>query len=283
MPPPRDDRVFTWTRGLGAFIVPFLLAAFALWIVPSRTDWFAWTIHPTMTPMIMGAGYISGAYFFTRVVRAKRWHEIHLGFLPITAFTLFMAIATARHLDKFTHDRVAFWIWSVLYVITPILVPGTWLWNRRTDPRALTPDDIEIPRRMRSFLLVAGVVQFVVASILLVSPSTMIDIWPWDLTPLTAGILGGWFALPGVVALMMGIDGRWSAVRVTLQSQLIGLGLILVGVARAWGEFDHSSVVTYLFTFGIAALFAGLAGLWWYMHGLERAHGVSEHATSAPA
>ena len=31
-----------------------------------------------------------------------------------------------------------------------------------------------------------------------------------------------WFALPGVTALMMGIDGRWSAIRITLESQLIG-------------------------------------------------------------
>jgi len=283
MPSPKDDRVFTWTHGLGAFIVPFLVAAFVLWLVPSHTDWFAWTIHPRMTPMIMGAGYVSGAYFFTRVVLAKRWHEIHLGFLPITAFTLFMAIATARHLDKFAQDRVAFWIWSVLYVITPILVPATWLWNRQTDTCAIGPGDVEIPRRIRSILLAAGAVQLLVALILLVLPATMIDVWPWTLTPLTAGILGGWFALPGVVAVMMGIDGRWSAVRITLHSQLIGLGLILLGVARGWGDFDHSSVVTYIFAIGIAALFAGLAVLWWYMHGLEREHGLHEQATTAPA
>ena len=47
---------------------------------------------------------------------------------------------------------------------------------------------------------------------------TMIEQWPWQLTPLTAQTLGGWFALPGVTALMMGLDGRWSAIRITLRA-----------------------------------------------------------------
>jgi hypothetical protein len=61
-----------------------------------------------------------------------------------------------------------------------------------------------------------------VAAVLLLSPSTMIDIWPWTLTPLTAQVLGGWFVLPGVVAIMMALDGRWSAIRITLESQVRG-------------------------------------------------------------
>jgi pimeloyl-ACP methyl ester carboxylesterase len=51
-------------------------------------------------------------------------------------------------------------------------------------------------------------------------------------------VLGGWFALPGVVAIMMALDGRWSAIRVTLESQVLGIALILLGVARAWDDFD---------------------------------------------
>jgi hypothetical protein len=36
---------------------------------------------------------------------------VHVGFLPITAFTIFMAIATFSHLDRFDKGHVAFWIW----------------------------------------------------------------------------------------------------------------------------------------------------------------------------
>jgi len=105
-------------------------------------------------------------------------------------------------------------------------------------------------------------VQFAIAAVLLASPSTMVDIWPWPLTSLGAATLGAWFALPGVTALMMGIDGRWSAIRITLESQLIGLALILLATARAWEQFDTSNALTYVFTGGIALLFVGLATLW---------------------
>jgi hypothetical protein len=93
----------------------------------------------------------------------------------------------------------------------------------------------------------------------------MVDIWPWALTPLGAATLGAWFALPGATALMMAIDGRWSAIRITLESQLIGLALILLATVRAWGEFDKSNALSYVFAGGIALLLAGLATLWSFM------------------
>jgi hypothetical protein len=113
-------------------------------------------------------------------------------------------------------------------------------------------------------------VQLAVALNLLVSPSTMIDHSPWTLRPLTAQVLGGWFALPGVVAVMMGVDGRPSAIRITLESQLIGIALILLGAARAWSEFDTSNALAYVFVGGLGALVAGLVALAVYMDGLQR-------------
>lgn len=259
----RDDRVFRQTRLLGAFIVPFLLVAFvALYFFPGDTrSYFAWEIHPDMTPMIMGAGYIAGSYFFARVAIERRFHRIQVGFLPVTAFTIFMAIASFGHLDRFLQDHAAFWIWMGLYVTTPILVPLAWLANRRTDPRTPEPGERRLPTGVRGLLLGAGVVQTGVALFLLVSPSTMIDVWPWMLTPLTAQTLGGWFALPGITAIMMSLDGRPSALRITLHSQAIGLTLILLAAARDWGSFDTSNVLTYVFVGGLGALLAGLLAL----------------------
>jgi hypothetical protein len=269
----RDDRVLPGTRVLGAVIVPFLLVAFALlYFFPDDTrHWFAWDVQPTITPLVMGSGYIAGAYFFVRVARATRWHRIQVGFLPVTAFTLFMAIGTFAHLDRFATAHVAFWIWVGLYVVTPVLVPLAWVLNRATDPRTPEPGEPPLPPFVRPLLLAVGGVQSVVALVLLLSPSTMIEHWPWLLTPLTAQTLGGWFALPGVTALMMGLDGRWSAIRITLESQLIGLALILLGTARAWEDVDTSNALAYVFVAGIAGLFATLLALEWHMVGRQRA------------
>ncbi|HEX5621331.1 MAG TPA: hypothetical protein VFX51_23095 [Solirubrobacteraceae bacterium] len=263
----RDDRVFRGTRVLGAVIVPFLIVAFALlYFFPDDTrHWFAWDVQPTITPLIMGAGYVAGAYFFVRVALATHWHRIQVGFLPVTAFTLFMAIGTFNHLDRFSTAHVAFWIWVGLYVVTPVLVPLAWRRNRATDPRTPEPGEPRLPGFVRPLLLIAGSVQSAVALVLLLSPSTMIEHWPWQLTPLTAQTLGGWFALPGVTALMMGLDGRWTAIRITLESQLIGLALILLGTARAWDDVDTSNAIAYVFVAGIAGLFVSLLALEWYM------------------
>ena len=267
----RNDRVFPATRLLGAVIVPFLVVAFVLlYFFPDDTrHWFAWDVQPTITPLIMGAGYIAGAYFFVQVARATRWHRIQVGFLPVTAFTLFMAIGTFNHLDRFATAHVAFWIWVGLYVVTPVLVPLAWWRNRVTDPRTPEPDEPPLPAYVRPLLLTVGAVQSAVALVLLLSPATMIEHWPWALTPLTAQTLGGWFALPGVTALMMGLDGRWTAIRITLESQLIGLALILVGTIRAWDDIDTANATAYVFVAGIAGLFVTLLAL--YVLGRTRA------------
>ncbi len=272
MPLGRDDRVLQQTRVLAIFIVPFLLVAFGLlYFFPGDTkDYFAWDVQPEITPMVMGAGYIAGAYFFVRVAMEQRFHRVHVGFLPVTAFTIFMAVGSFAHLDAFIQDNVAFWIWMGLYVTTPILVPLAWLVNRRTDPGTPEEGESRLPSRIRAALIGAGAVQSIVALFLLLSPSTMIDIWPWMLTPLTAQTLGGWFALPGITAIMMGLDGRPSAIHITLQSQLIGLGLILLGSARAWDSFDTSNELSYVFLGGLGVLFAGLLALELSMRGLRR-------------
>ena len=146
---------------------------------------------------------------------------------------------------------------------TPFLVPLAWLRNRRTDPaRWSQPATATCREGVRSILKAVGLGQFAIAVVLIASPSTMVDIWPWRLAPLAAATLGAWFALPGVTALMMGIDGRWSAIRITLESQLIGLALILLATARAWEQFDKSNALTYVFAGGMALLLVGLAALW---------------------
>src|SRR5437868_7104885 len=209
----RSDHVLPATRVLAIVIVPFLVVAFVLlYLFPGDTGrWFAWEVKPRMTPLLMASGYLAGAYFFTRVALARSWHRVHVGFLPITAFTLFMAIATLSHLDRFDHGHTAFWVWLLLYVTTPVLVPLAWWRNRATDPGSVEPDgDFLLSGRVRALLVTAAVAQFAVAAVLLVSPSTMIAIWPWRLTPLTAQVVAAWFALPSVVALMMAVDARWS-------------------------------------------------------------------------
>ncbi len=261
--PGRDDRLLPETRVLAAVIVPVLVVAFVLlYLFPDDTaTLFAWTIRPRMTPLIMGAGYIAGAYFFGQVLLARRWHTVHLGFLPITAFTLCMVIATFLHLDRFHPGHISFYTWVALYVATPILVPLIWLRNRRTDPQTPAPDDLVLALPLRWMVGLVGAAQLAIALTLLAQPDLMIRYWSWMLTPLTAQTMSAWFALPGMVAAMMAVDPRWSAIRIIAQSQLIGLALILLAIPRAWGSFNQANPLTPLFVAGMGGLFLALLAL----------------------
>jgi hypothetical protein len=84
------------------------------------------------------------------------------------------------------------------------------------------------------------------------------------LSPLTARIVAGWFALPGVVALGVPADSRWSAARITLQSQMFGLVLILLAAARAWSEFDTTKPATWAFVGGLTLMLLLVGGEYVY-------------------
>lgn len=251
-----DDQILPLTRWLARLIVPVLFLGFVLlYIWPDNTEeMFAWTIRPRMTPLLMGAGYLGGAYFFLRSAFAEKWHHVAVGFLPVTTFASFMTVATLLHWENFNHSHPAFFVWAILYAITPFLVFYAWWQNRKLDTGSLDADDVVVPAVARWIMGGFGLGILLTAILLFVFPSIMIDLWPWTLSPLTARIGGGWFALPGVLWLGIANDHRWKAARIGLESQALSLVLILWGVVRAWEDFDKTNELTWVFVGGMALL-----------------------------
>jgi hypothetical protein len=265
----RDDRIRPETRWVSSFIPPFLLIAFImLYLFPQNgvalngTPLFAWSINPTITPLVMGAGYISGAYFFIRLIGGGKWHWFTHGFPAITAFTWFMGLSTMLHWDRFLHNHVSFYAWMFLYVVTPFLVPLLWLRNRNADPKTAGPVDAVVPRTIRIIVTAVSLITVTLALSMFIFPEFLIGVWPWKLTPLTARVIGGWFALPGVMGLFISSDLRWSSWRILLESQAIAFVLILIAVVRAWGDFDPGNLLTWVFIGSLALLLAGITILY---------------------
>lgn len=250
---PGDDRVLSVTRALAVFIVPFLIAAFVLlYFLPERTDdTFAWAIRPTMTPMMLGAAYLGGIYFFARVALNAKWHEIKAGFLPVTTFASLLGLATILHWDKFNHGHVSFWAWAGLYFTTPVLVIADWLWNRGANNGEAGRNEFILSRRIRGMMAFFGAVTVAVSAFLFIAPNTAIDQWPWALTPLTARVLSAMFALPGVVGISLALDRRWSSSRVMLEAQVLSIVAILIAAVRARSEIDKGSIEGILFLGGL--------------------------------
>jgi hypothetical protein len=258
----RDDRVLPATRWLGRILVPALaVAAVILYgFLDRTTELFAWTIRPNMTPIMMGAGYATGAYFFYRVVTTDHWHRVALVFPGIAVFTWFMGLATVLHWANFNHSHPSFAIWAFLYAVAPFLVPAVWYLNRHTDPR--DPADVRLPRVVRWASGASGLIITLTAALLFVVPEALIAVWPWTVSPLTARILLGWFALFGVVNLAVAFDPRWSAVRLPVQTELIGFGLVLLGAGLAWDDFDTANPLTWGFVGGFGLYLPALLALY---------------------
>jgi CRP-like cAMP-binding protein/cytochrome P450 len=259
-----NDQVRGLTRVLAAFIVPFLVAAFViLYVFTGRAgDLWAFTLNAQITALWQGAGYIAGGYFFVQTFRASRWHHVAAGFWPVTVFASLLGIATALQWDGFIHERPAFVAWAVLYFSTPALVPLVWLLNRQADSGAFDARDAVLPRSARWILGTLGFVNIAAGIVFFVWPQAILPFWPWAVTPLAMRVLGAWFVLPGVFFVEIGREKRWSAVRYAVQSQALGLALIMLALLRAWQELNLANPLTWLLLLGIAGLLAALTLLY---------------------
>ena len=273
----RDDRILVLTRAVALVVIAILMTAWVvLFVWPEQTDRrFAWTIEPTMTPMLMGAGYGSAAYYYGRVLLGRRWHLVSLGFLPTTLFTWMLLAATFLHWDRFHHGTFAFDLWLWVYVVTPFLVPAVWWTNRRHDPGVPDPDDPPFPGWVLIALRIASAFMLALAAWLYIVPTSAIERWPWALTPLTARTVAAFVALPGVAWLVIAADRRWSAAKAMVETVAIGLVFLIVAVVRAWDQFDHSNPLSLVYVAGLvgtlAAIVVGYALMEWRRHGMVRA------------
>ncbi len=276
----RDDRILPFTRAVAAAVIVVLVFAFiVLFLLPGQTDRrFAWTIHPAMTAMLMGAGYGSAIYFFVRVITERHWHRVALGFLPITVFTWMMLGTTFLHWGRFRHGSFPFELWFWIYLITPVLVPAVWLVNRPHDPRTLEARDARFEGQVRWGLLATGAILVAIAAWMYLDPEGAVAVWPWGLTTLTARAIAAFVALPGVGWLAIVADGRWSAARIMIGTTAVGLVLLLVAVARSWHDFHHANVLTYVYLLGLVGTLATIAMLrMWMLRRIEQGEGARSH------
>jgi hypothetical protein len=185
------------------------------------------------------------------------------GFLPVTAFTLSMLAVTFLHWARFDIRHFPFQLWLILYVVTPFLVPYLWIRNRGEDTGAPEEGDAVVPAVARWGMTLVGAVIAVFALVGLISPSTLLGLWVWPLTPLTTRILSGWFSLLAVGGLTIGRETRWSAWKVGLVS--IGLWHALILLAAILNPADFPGGVVNWYTVLVVLGLVGMLGLVLYM------------------
>jgi hypothetical protein len=268
---PRDDAILPATRLVAAGVIPFLLgAAYILYLRPAETGQrFAWEIAAPMTALFMGAGYLGGAYFFARCLIERRWHRVAAGFPPIAVYTAIMLAATLLHFDKFITANWAFYVWLVIYILTPILVAGVWLLNRRRDPGRPDADEVLLSPAIGRVLAAIGILLLACAALAFALPTRAAELWVWPLTPLTARVLAGWQALLGVGALTLSRERRWSGWRIPLQSILLWQALVLVASLFRPDAFGETGPLNWFTIYTLVGVLVA-AALYFYMERRRR-------------
>ena len=208
-------------------------------------DRWAWPVKPELTPIFLGSGYGAGAYFFWRTFRARRWHPSSAGVLGASVFAALMLVATLIHWDRFNHGDApfvaafAFWGWTIVYIVSPLVVFALWWRNRATDPGEPDAGDPVLSPAVLLAARAVGVGALAAAAVAFLSPSTAIDVWPWDLTPLTARVLASFTAQVGVGALVLSLDRRWSTWRLIVQTFFVATALLFVGARARVGRLPR--------------------------------------------
>lgn len=161
---------------------------------------------------------------------------VKTGFLSVALFASLLGVTTIIHWDTFNHRHVAFWLWAGLYFITPLLVFGGWLANRRF----AAPSDADEPRLgdvVQWIVGLIGLLALLEGNVMFLEPTQVIAIWSWTLTPLTCRVVGAIFCLDsaGIGAL---VDPRWTTVKLTLEVEVLMVALMLIAVACA-GRVRH--------------------------------------------
>jgi hypothetical protein len=84
-------------------------------------------------------------------------------------------------------------------------------------------------------------------------------------------VIGGWFALPGVVGLVLSREPRWSGWRIMIESQVVALSLILVATFINWNLFNTGNPLTWVFVGGLSLLLIAVLALYAVMESRRRA------------
>jgi hypothetical protein len=112
---------------------------------------------------------------------------------------------------------------------------------------------------VRAVLIIHAVPLTVLGLGLAFLPGTFAELWPWPLTPLTAGAVGAWLLTISAGCWWALLDGDWRRVRVAFPAFIAFDILALAGAARFSGALDFADERSWLYVGALAvslALFA---------------------------
>ena len=223
-----------------------LVIGIPLYVLSDQTDtYFAWTIHPPLTAAVLGAGYWASFVLELLSARERLWARTRLAVPAVLVFSTLTLAITLVHAGRFHFHspqlitRAGTWGWLLVYVSVPVAM--SWLLvaelrHARPDPARVAP----LVAWVRIVLLVQAAVMLVVGLLLLLAPTVLFGVWPWQLTPLTSRAIGAWAIGIGIIAAHASWENDWWRLRPMMASYTMLGVLQLTAVLRYRTDLDGS-------------------------------------------
>jgi hypothetical protein len=258
---PRTSGISTPERLFyGVICLAAIFVALLGYLAPARMDAaFTWAELPPLHARFVATLYLFGAVFLFTALLARRARSVRPVMGGIAIFTGVLFLVTVRNLEAFDFSLVPVWVWTVSYVVYP-LIALAFLWARRGRRE---PEHIEVTTTawVRVVLLAHALVFGVLGVLMFVVPDVMVDAWPW---PVTSGVVQAYSSPFLTVAFCAGAyaDRRvWPDVAVLLPALFV-LETGTLAVSFAYTElFPSDAIATWVWFGGflLGALSVGAA------------------------
>jgi hypothetical protein len=214
------------------------VAGVQLFIGSEHTErYFAWTIANPLTAAFLGAAYWAALVLVALAASERLWANARVAVVAAVVLVPLVGIVTFAHISQFHTDSdetmtlVGTWLFIATYVWLSIVLWVFFIRQLRA-PGGDPPSEAPLPGWARATLIGQGAAVFAVGAALLLAPGTTLDIWPWELTPLTARATGAWALAIGVAALAGARENDWRRLRAPLAAYVALVLLAAIAVLR---------------------------------------------------
>jgi len=270
MGPSRADEVGA-VRGVPTWLRLFLLANVVQDVAIGLSGWLSPTdsLLPLkgLTPLngrFIASLYLAGGVVILAAALVRRAVDVRLALWSFLVITLLVLVMTLVYWREFTANGGTPWLWMTTYVADPVACAAALVALRLGPPAQ--------PGRHRStaaLLAVAAVLGVVGLAMLTAAPSVL-DAWPWTLTPLLSRVYAAFLLAFAVGAALAAVERRPAAVAGILAGLVVLLCLSLVVSVLHRSRFDEGAAQWVWFgAHGTLLALVATSGLW-----LRRPHQV---------
>ena len=251
----------SWQHKLYYGFVLALALLIGIWglLIPDHVIHVLPFMVPPLHARFLGSMYLSGVTFMALNMLATHWSEARVVTPMIAIWTGMLGLISLLHLEAFDWGREPTWFWFIAYIGYPLIAAWiTWQQRSQTDH----PPGPGLSRFLRVYLGVQGVIFTLLALCLLVAPTAMVKVWPWNITPLLAQIYSAPFLSYGLGSLYALTQKKWPEVRISIYATLVfTLGVLGSSLYHlALFDITRPSVWTWFTGFSLTSLALTLFG-----------------------